>query len=220
MSDGIDLKRAYAESGLGEELEQLDRAGLDWHWTEDDYRALLTTTGGRERIARYMVESDLPSDIALIAALHTRKNRIYTEQVAAGALRLRPGILRLIGGARERGIRLAIATTTSRANLTALLAGAFAADASTWFEAIVAGEDVSNKKPDPEVYRRVLDLLALNPTSCVAIEDTRNGLDAALGAGLSALITPSHYSAHEWHRETDPLTEIGPLAVQTLEDLH
>jgi len=169
-------------------------AGLPWHWSEADYEALLTTTGGRERIARFMAETGLAPDPALVAALHPRKNAIYADRLAAGAIRPRPGVLRLISEVRARGIALAIATTTSRANLEALLRHSFGPEAETWFSVIVAGEDVKAKKPDPEAYRQALTGLALEPAACIAIEDSRNGLLAARACALATVITPSRYT--------------------------
>ena len=169
-------------------------AGLPWHWSEADCAALLTTTGGRERIARFMAEIGLAPDLALVAALHPRKNAIYADLLAAGAILPRPGVLRLIGEARVRGITLAIATTTSRANLEELLRHSFGPDAEGWFPVIVAGEDVRAKKPDPEAYRQALIGLALEPGDCIAIEDSQNGLLAARACALTTVITPSRYT--------------------------
>ena len=157
----------------------------------------------------------------VVASLHARKNEIYAELVASGSITPRLGILSLIEDARRRTISLAIATTTSRANLTALLSYGFAPGAEGWFSAIVAGEDVARKKPHPEVYRRALDRLALDPSSCVAIEDTRNGLDAALAAGLRTVITPSHFSRGEVFAGAASIVDLqrnaGSLTVDALE---
>ena len=76
-----------------------------------------------------------------------------------------------------------------------MLRHAFAPEAETWFSAIVGGEDVTRKKPDPEAYLRVLAALQLEPTECVAIEDSTNGIDAARAAGLAVVATPSFYLA-------------------------
>jgi HAD superfamily hydrolase (TIGR01509 family) len=172
-----------------------------WYWTSDDYGALLTTTGGRERIARYMAGIGLDPDPAAVAALHVRKNEIYAELVMTGAVVPRPGVRRLIHESLDRGVALAIATTTSRANLAALLCHVFAPDAQNWFSVVVAGEDVAAKKPDPEVYRQVLDRLDLAAGQCVAIEDSQPGLAAARGCDIATVVTPSRYTA--WHDFSD-----------------
>lgn len=170
-----------------------------------------------------MDERGLAPDAALVAALHGRKNATYAELVASGAVTPRPGVLELIAEARARGIRLAIATTTSRANLAALLAHGFGPDAWTWFAAIVTGEDVTAKKPDPEVYRRVLATLDVSAAGCVAIEDSRHGLDAARACGIATVVTPSRYT--RWERFDgathlcEDLRANGPVGVDALEAL-
>jgi len=171
-------------------------AGHCWHWTVDAYRDLLRVTGGQLRIRAYLDaigEAATPDEIAL---LHRRKNRIYADLVESGAVQLRPGVARLIAEARRAGLLVAIATTTSRSNIDALLAHALPQDAVR-FDAIFAGEDVTAKKPDPEVYQKVLAALGIAAGDAIAIEDSRNGLLAATACGIATVITPSVYSAGE-----------------------
>ena len=107
---------------------------------------------------------------------------------------------------------MAVATTTSRGNFEALLAAAFGTAAADWFSAIVTGEDVSWKKPDPAAYLQVLHRLGLTPSECVAFEDSRNGLLAANAAGLPVVLTPSLYTEDEDHREGDcVVSDLGEL---------
>jgi len=170
-------------------------AGLDWFWSEDDYENLLKVTGGKERIlayARSIGDSAIDSP-----ALHKRKTALYNEMLRAGVLPLRPGVEALIHWAHGVGLKLAIATTTSRENIHTLLDVTLGNQARSWFSAICTGEDVLAKKPDPEVYRLALQHLGLAASTCLAFEDTRNGLLAAHGAGIDVLITPSRYSMRE-----------------------
>lgn len=176
-------------------------AGLDWSWDRELYRRLLAVAGGRERIRHYVASahSELLSRPDLdgrIAALHADKTRRYGEMMAAGEVRLRPGVARLLAEARDAGLRLAIATTTSRENVDALLAATLGPEAVGWFEAIGAGEDVPAKKPAPDIYRWVLARLRLPAQSCLAIEDSVNGLRAA-AAGVAVVIAPGFYTANE-----------------------
>jgi HAD superfamily hydrolase (TIGR01509 family) len=170
--------------------------GLDWHWDEELYDRLLAVTGGKERI-RHFAEQAAPAVASrpdfddLVKCLHAAKTAHYVRLVEAGKLPLRPGIARLIGEARAAGIRLAIATTTSPENVDALLRASLAPDAPDWFEVIGAGDVVLAKKPAPDIYTWVLDLLNLPAAACLAIEDSANGLRAALGAGLRCLVTPT-----------------------------
>lgn len=84
------------------------------------------------------------------------------------------------------------------------------------FDVILAGDVVSKKKPDPEIYTLVLDRLHLKPTQCVVVEDNRNGLLAAKGAGLYCIVTTHSYTEDEDFREADlVVSELGdPPRVQ------
>ncbi|MGB4065238.1 MAG: HAD family hydrolase [Azonexus sp.] len=176
--------------------------GLDWHWDESLYGELLAITGGKERIRHYAAGqaptlAARPEFEVLVRDLHAAKTRHYLRLVDSGSLPLRPGVAALIQHARQRGLRLAIATTTTPENVTALLHATLGPDAPGWFEVIGAGDIVPNKKPAPDIYRWVLDHLALPAENCLAIEDSANGLRAARAAGLRCLVTPNDYTAGE-----------------------
>ncbi|WP_417626254.1 HAD-IA family hydrolase [Pararhodobacter aggregans] len=167
-------------------------AGLGWHWSVEDYARLLTTTGGKERIARYGDEVGAgPLDIK---ALHASKTARYTAWVAAGGIRLRPGIAELIAMAREGGLRLAVATTTSRPNVEALAQAAFGRGAAEVFDALACGDEVKAKKPAPDVYLLALARLGLRPEQALAFEDTPMGVASARGAGLRVVASPGIYA--------------------------
>lgn len=180
------FERAFAEDGL------------PWRWSVDLYRELLRVTGGKERIRAWLaMDGVAPAlDEARIARLHARKNEIYGEIVRAGGCALRPGVAALVRAARAAGLRLAIATTTSRPNVEALLAATFPGEPDL-FDPIVAGEDVAAKKPAPDAYVLALAELALPADACLVFEDSTNGLTAARAAGLTTVVTPSLYTAHE-----------------------
>jgi len=181
-------------------------AGLPWHWTQDDYRDLLKVTGGKERIAHFMAVSGSPVSGDLIPALHARKTELYTQRVVGGALGFRPGIEALMGEAQRRGVALAIATTTSRPNVDALVAAVLGAGALDDFKAIVCGDMVKAKKPAPDVYNLALEQLGVAPERAVAIEDSWNGVRSAKAAGLPVVATPSLYSAGDDFSEATIVT--------------
>jgi HAD superfamily hydrolase (TIGR01509 family) len=173
-------------------------AGLDWHWDVPRYGELLRVTGGRERILHF-IETDathIAADEreALARTLHARKTEHYLRMVDEGAVQLRPGVARLLSEARAAGLLLALATTTSRANIDALLAHTLPPGALGWFSVIGAAEDAPRKKPDPQVYEFVLEQLDLARDECLAFEDSAAGLQAAIAAGLRAIITANDYT--------------------------
>lgn len=171
--------------------------GLGWHWSPEDYRRLLRTTGGKERIARFVAEQGGDPARLDIAALHRAKTARYAALMAAGGLRLRPGIAGLMAEARAAGLRLAVATTTSAPNVEALCQACFGRAAAQLFDVIAAGDAVAAKKPAPDVYLLALAGLGLEPKQALALEDSRNGLLAARAAGMDCIVSPSAYTAGE-----------------------
>lgn len=174
--------------------------GLPWRWDERRYGDLLRVTGGRERLLADMAaHADAPTGAGererLAAALHARKNTIYAERLRSEGIALRGGVAALIEQARERGLRQAIATTTSRSNLDALLRLHYGAQWHQRFDAVVCGEDVRRKKPDPEAHLQCLRLLSLDAKRAVAIEDSPMGAAAAHAAGIAVVLARSHYFA-------------------------
>ncbi|AGA89253.1 haloacid dehalogenase superfamily protein, subfamily IA, variant 3 with third motif having DD or ED [Thioflavicoccus mobilis 8321] len=173
--------------------------GLPWDWDQTLYRQLLAVSGGKERIRHYCTNAHPqwlrgPDADERIAALHKHKTERYAEIVASGGVAPRPGVRRLIEELQGAGIRLAIATTTSLANVASLLENSLSGLPEDTFEVIGAGEHAADKKPSPAIYDWVLAELALPPERCLAIEDSENGLRAALGADLPTLVTESCWS--------------------------
>jgi len=176
--------------------------GLDWCWDEALYTRLLKVAGGKERLMHYwrMVDPEEARGCKVketIDAVHAIKTRHYAERVGAGGLPLRPGIARLIAEAGQAGMPLAIATTTTPANLDALLQAPLGADWRRRFAAICDAGTTAIKKPAPDVYLAVLDRLGLEAGACLAIEDSENGLRAAQAAGIPTVVTPTAYSAQD-----------------------
>jgi HAD superfamily hydrolase (TIGR01509 family) len=183
----VAFNRAFAE------------AGLDWEWPVDLYGELLAVAGGKERllqyIERYRPQCPAPQNLQdFVARLHAAKSRHYAELVAEGAVRVRPGVRRLLREARAAGLRLAIATTTAAESLKALL-DCILPQERHWFEVMGAGDSVPSKKPAPDIYNLVLRELKLAPDRCLAFEDSAQGLSASLAANLKTIVTVNEYTA-------------------------
>jgi len=168
-------------------------AGLDWEWSVARYGELLAVTGGKERIRFYLERFNPqfrgPDDMdGFIAELHRRKTTHYTRMLAEGAIPLRPGVNRLLNEAMQAGVRLAIATTTTPENVSALLRYSLAPDAEDWFDVIAAGDIVPVKKPAPDIYLWAMQRMDLEPAACVAFEDSENGVKSVLDAGIRSLL--------------------------------
>lgn len=174
-------------------------ANLDWNWSVELYGELLAITGGKERIRHYLDKYnpgfESPADLkGFIAGLHAAKTEHYCTLLAEGRIPLRTGAQRFINEAREAGLRLAIATTTTMPNVTVLLEHTLGKESLDWFDIIAAGDIVPAKKPAPDIYIHVLEKMGWAPEECLALEDSENGLLSAAQADLKTIITINDYT--------------------------
>jgi HAD superfamily hydrolase (TIGR01509 family) len=173
-------------------------AGMDVAWDEEEYGRRLKIGGGKERIASLF--DDPEAERERIAALHKRKTALYKEIVRAGRLPGRPGIARIVDEALAAGWTLAVASTSAEESVRAVLEHVVGAETAARF-AVFAGDIVPAKKPDPGIYLLALDELGADPADALVVEDSRNGLLAAAGAGLRCVVTLSSYTGEEDMRE-------------------
>ncbi len=202
--------------------------GLDWVWDEALYIKLLDISGGKERIAHYWkqtrgdivgIEADALKDT--IARLHELKTAAYEGMVNDGMVSLRPGVLRLIESAHDQGLALAIATTTSPVNIAALLRKAIGLHWRSLFGVVEDASTAPRKKPHPQVYLQTLQRMGLGGDECLAIEDSGNGLQAALAAGLPTVITPNSFTAkHHFEGALRVVPDLGDTTVADLRIWH
>ena len=185
--------------------QTFEESGLDVRWSEEEYGEKLRIGGGKERMASLLTDefvsaNDLPSDPdgqrELLAGWHRRKTELYKEMVRAGKLPGRPGVARVVGEARDAGWTLAVASTSAEESVRAVLEHVVGEQDAARF-AVFAGDVVPAKKPDPAIYLLALEELGVRQEDALVIEDSRNGLLAAVGAGLRCVVTVSSYTADE-----------------------
>ncbi len=179
--------------------------GLPVRWDDAEYSRRVLIGGGKERMAslltpEFVAANGLPTDEAgrteMLAAWHRHKTATYTAMVSGGAMPARPGIARIVEEAAGAGWQLAVASTSAEPSVRAVLEHAVGADRARDF-AVFAGDIVPAKKPDPGIYRLAVRELALQPGQALVVEDSSNGLRAALGAGLPCVVTVSTYTSDE-----------------------
>jgi HAD superfamily hydrolase (TIGR01509 family) len=200
--------------------------GIDTEWDVPLYGELLKVAGGKERMRAYFDRFGWPEGRAesrdeMILSLHKLKTDIFTDIIASGELPLRPGIARIVDEAIAAGVRLGVCTTSAQKAIDGVL-DLFGPERKAKFEFVHAGDVVSRKKPDPEIYLLAQKTLGLAAFECIVIEDSRNGLLAATGAGLATVITTSTYTIEEDFSEAAIIVpELGdaPNVQLTLEDL-
>jgi len=179
--------------------------GLPVRWSEEEYGVKLKIGGGKERMAslltdEFVREAHLPTDAEeqrnMLAAWHKRKTAIYKEIVNSGRLPGRPGIARIVAEAIANQWKLAVASTSAEESVRAILEHVVGQEHAAHFE-VLAGDIVPKKKPAPDIYLLTMKRLETRPEEAIVIEDSRNGLLAAIGAGLRCVVTLSSYTVDE-----------------------
>ncbi|MCK4967188.1 HAD-IA family hydrolase [bacterium] len=190
--------------------------GFDIEWDVELYKELLKVAGGKERMRHHFNATLWPSGIAesekddLIKELHKLKTDLFMQIIESGELPLRPGVARLVDEAIADGMILAVCSTSNERAVNLIVEKMLGAERKAKFSAILAGDVVPRKKPDPAVYNLALDKLDLKPAECVVIEDSRNGLLAAKSAGMHCVITTNYYTKDEDFSEADlVVSELG-----------
>jgi HAD superfamily hydrolase (TIGR01509 family) len=195
--------------------EAFSRHDLDWEWDRDRYVAMLTSNGGRDRIAEYArtVGESVDAD-----AIHTTKSSVFQELLASSDATPRPGVAETIRAAHEQGLRVGLVTSTSKENVAALLDAVKGEIGAGEFDVVIDSSRVGTSKPDPAAYTAALDELGLDAARCVAVEDNVGGVQAAVAAGIPCVAFPNANTAgHDFTQavarvERLDLTELDSLA--------
>ena len=176
--------------------------GLPYRWDVDGYGRLLSITGGQNRLQAYLDDQGVPEDERnqLVPKLHRRKTEIFNELVAGGGLDPRPGSVELLDELDGAGVHLAVATTGTRGWVLPLLERLFGEGR---FEAVITGDEVPVRKPDPSAHLMAVEHLGVDVAEAVTIEDSRNGLEAARAAGLRCAMVVNGYTRDQDMHEAD-----------------
>ncbi len=203
-----------------------EKKGGATEWGVELYGKLLEVSGGKERMRHYFDSHGWPGDVedkdAFIKELHKLKTDFFMQIIESGELPLRPGVARLVDEAIAADVTLAVCSTSHERAVNLVAEKLLGPKRKACFSAILAGDVVSKKKPDPEIYNLASERLKLKPSECVVIEDNRNGLLSAKAAGMYCVITTNGYTKDEDFTEADlVVSELGdPPNVQvTLETI-
>jgi len=200
--------------------------GYDFEWSVEEYAGLLKVAGGKERMRYYFDQKDWPFEVSdrdgFIKEMHKLKTDLFMKIIAGGELPLRPGVARLVDEVIDAELALAVCSTSNERAVNLVVETMLGPQRKAHFSAIFAGDVVSKKKPDPEIYNLAMERLNLRPPECVVIEDSHNGLLAAKAAGAYCVVTTNGYTVNEDFATADLIvTELGdpPQVSVTLETL-
>jgi len=190
------------------------KKGYDFEWSIELYGRLLEVAGGKERMKHYFNEQGWPTDVgdkdSFIKEMHKLKTELFMQIIETGQLVLRPGVARLVDEVIADGFTLAVCSTSNERAVNLIVGKLLGQERKSHFSTILAGDVVSKKKPDPEIYNLAVEHLNIAPKNCVVIEDSRNGLLAAKAAGMHCVITTNGYTEKEDFSEADlVVSELG-----------
>ena len=111
----------------------------------------------------------------------------FQEKYGDGRCPMKKGVNNLLSYLKENGAKVALATSTARANAERMLKGA---GIYQYFDELICGDMVSHSKPDPEIFLVACDKIGEKPEDVFIIEDSFNGIRAAYSAGAKALMVP------------------------------
>lgn len=174
--------------------------GFTDEWSVEYYHELLQIAGGKERMKHHWKTKGFSKPLTeeeidnLVKEMHKRKTALFVELIETGKLPLRPGIHRFMKEAMEAGLKIAVCTTSNEQAAKAITEKILT---DIKFDLVLAGDVVSKKKPDPEIYNLALSKLGLNTDEVMVVEDSKNGLAAAKAAGLKTIVTTNHYTEKE-----------------------
>jgi beta-phosphoglucomutase family hydrolase len=131
---------------------------------------------------------------AEVARLTNRKEALYREIVAQSDIAPLPGVVAWLQRLRAEDVPCAVASSTHRLNIDAVLARLGLKDA---FRAIVSAEDVVHGKPNPEVFAKAAGRLGMAAQRCVVFEDAHVGIEAAHAAGMKVVAVATTHPEEE-----------------------
>lgn len=223
--DGVlaDTERDGHRPAFNQAFQEND---LDTVWDVDLYGKLLETGGGKERMTAHWNQVGWPDNIPdmdqraeRVKELHLRKTDIFMEFINQKKIPLRPGVLRIVDDAIQRGLKLAVCSTSNVAAVTNLVKTLMGEERASKFR-IFAGDMVAAKKPAPDVYNMAVKEMNLDKAKCVIIEDSGIGNRAAVNAGIACLVTKSSYTQDEDFTGAAMIVEeLGDTPGVTLETL-
>ncbi|GAQ84818.1 Haloacid dehalogenase-like hydrolase (HAD)-superfamily hydrolase subfamily IA [Klebsormidium nitens] len=180
-------------------------------WTPDFYDMLQNTVGGgKPKMRWYFSKNGWPTSTILpeapkneeeqaklVDTLQDWKSAKFRDFIGSGSVKPRPGILEVMDAARATGLKVAVCSASTKESCVFTLSNLIGKDRFESLDCFLAGDDVNKKKPDPEIYVEAVKRLGIPAEKCLVIEDSAIGLAAALGGGMSCVITTTPSTASQ-----------------------
>lgn len=127
-----------------------------------------------------------------------------------------PGLINFLEELKNEGIKSAVGTSAPKENLDFIMD---ALDLRNYFDAFLHSADVTEGKPNPEIYLKASDRLNVHPDSCVVFEDSVAGVKAGLNAGMKVVAVASTHSADEFEGADLVIADFEEISIHQLSSL-
>ena len=177
--DGVifDSERLYLDCCV----EIAETLGMD-HIVEAIHRCIGVTTDVTK-----MILMETYRDRELVDRFRNLSVALVREKIRNGLLEMKPGVRELLDYLQAAGCSIALASSTQTDIVEKELSDAGLRD---YFSAVVGGDQAKRSKPDPDIFLKAAELLEREPTDCIVLEDSFNGIRAAKAAGMTAIMVP------------------------------
>ena len=165
--------------------------GLDWYWSVANYCDLLKSPGGRKRLKSF---ANSKMSEQLIESIHNSKEKFYSDALKGG-ISPREGLVECLDYCRSNDISVALITTTTENNITALSNALKPEINFDQFSLITTKKDVQNEKPSSDIYKYALSFFDITAKQAIAIEDTEANQEAALKEQIICYLFAGEYAA-------------------------
>ena len=142
---------------------------------------------GRSTVDTLKIFEEAYGDRISIEQMHIECIERFKEIVRTEGMPVKLGARELLEHLKASGIKVALASSTSYQTVVDELKDA---DLFKYFRVIVGGDMIEHSKPEPEIYLLACEKLGADPTKCIAVEDSRNGIISASRAGMMPLLVP------------------------------
>jgi len=180
----------------------------------EDFRPFVGT--GDERYVEGVAEK-YDVRIRTAAAVERRKENFF-KLLSDEPLPAMPGVIELVQAARDADdARVAIATSGNKDKQFPVIEGTGLKLA--WFDAVITGDDVTRKKPDPQIYLVTAERLRVAPERCVVFEDAPAGVASATAAGMKCVAVTSSVEAEKLQEADLVVDSLATLSLDQLRQM-
>ena len=174
--------------------EAIRLLGLDFQWSWNEFKTLLPVPGNANRLRLALKNRNYTgAEIeTIVQKFEPLKQQLYIEKYLPG-IELRKGIRKLIHEAIEKQLELAIVSTSYESQIRAFLNSKLS-DEADYFRVILGKESGRKTENNGFLYRKCLKMMHCDPDAALAIEDSEEGLAAAVAAGISTMVFYNEYS--------------------------